>query len=116
MEDLYEFRGGRRLKPFRLSAKGIHDLAVDVVTNKVYIANDERITESFPVLVLLDRKNLPDAVLKRTGAFYERMSEAGRTAINGRPMFFSVRLLHRDDLTPLLDEMARLEELLTSRN
>lgn len=109
---LYEEQPGKRLKPPRLTKKGIHDLAVDIVTNVVYIANDKDATLSFPVLLMADRKTLPMAVLRRTGAIYEERRLAGPTGINGRPMFMSCRLLHKDDLDPLLTEIERIEKAL----
>lgn len=112
MEKLYEFRDASKVRPGRLSDRGIHDLAVDIVTNVVYIANDANILDSFPILGMADRKALPKTVLLRTGAFYELRSKASRLAVNGRPQFFSVRLLHKDDLGPLLDEIDRLEKAL----
>lgn len=112
MDKDYEVRGGKRLRPPRLSEKGLHDLAVDIVTNVTYIANDEDCVMSFPVLMLSNEKVLPKAVLKRTGAFYELWSMAWPRAINGRPMFPSVRLLHKDDLAPLNAEIDRIREAL----
>ena len=112
MDKDYEVRGGKRLQPPRLSKKGLHDLAVDIVTNVTYIANDDDCVMSFPVLLFSDEKSLPKAVLKRTGAFYELWSAAWPRMINGRPMFGSVRLLHHLDLEPLKAEIERIKEAL----
>lgn len=112
MDKVYEARDGSRVKPPRLSDKGIHGLAVDVVTNVVYIANDADVLDSFPVLRLAGANTLPERLLRRTGAFYEEWSKANQLAVNERPQFLSVRLLHKDDLGPLLAEIRRLEEAL----
>lgn len=109
--DAYEIKPGK-VRPPRLTEKGLHDLARDIVTNVVYISNDEHVDLTFPVMMFAAPK-MKKREINNIGALYERWSKAGPTAINGRPMFWSCMLLHKGDLAPLLDEVARLKEVLT---
>jgi hypothetical protein len=98
-------------EPFRLEPKEITDLAREIVTNVVYIANDKNMDLSFPILLWLTPK-WSEAYMAKVGALWEKWSAASRTSINGRPMFFSCHVLHVDDLDPLLDEVKRLQKAL----
>lgn len=94
-----------------LEPAAVAELARDFVRGRVFVAVDaEDLRCAFPLVLAF--ADIPPAEAEKIGAVYEYLDKAGPRSINGRPFFTSCRLLHRESLDALRDEVARLEALL----
>ena len=85
-----------------LDDEQIKQLAVDVVDGRVFLANNpEAVKNAWMVPLAFITDPLP----KECAAFFEDMSRAGPRSINGYPTFFSFKMLHNEDLDPVLKAM-----------
>ncbi len=77
------------------------------IFTSMQIRNPNDLPMVFMVLAFgaLDGWEREDA--KQIGCFYEYLSAAGPRAINGMPMFLSVRFMHRDDCERCFDAIDR---------
>lgn len=90
----------------RLSDDDMNALAVACAKDEVYIVNDEEgVRLSFGHMFGLMNPPLEKEVIDQIGAIYERYDKAAPRGINGRPMFFSMQFLHKDDLPVLIDRI-----------
>jgi hypothetical protein len=96
-----------------MSDDEIRRLAVDVCEGRVFGTwnipeCDARLVGSIFLPVGLGAlAEMPAEEIDRFGEIYEYMDKAGERAINGYPMFFSMRLLEKDDATALREEIGR---------
>src|SRR5271157_4422261 len=95
--------------PLRLGTEQLSQLARDIVTNRVFITNDsEGIDNSFSLILSGSAPRMTDDTINQIGAVYEYIDKAADRSINGYPFFFSCKMLHRDDLRPLVAEVERM--------
>lgn len=92
--------------------KELRQLAVDIVDGRVFgtwnIPEDELkglLASVFMPLIFI-KERLPENL----GHIYEYLSEAGERAINGYPMFMSMRFLSKDDTNKIKPLCAQLEQ------
>jgi hypothetical protein len=96
----------------RLSEDDLKALARRIVTNEVYVAwNAEQLENSFGAMLALAGESLRE-VAPDVGLIYEEYAHASERGCNGYPMFFSMRLLHRDDVETLVAHCKRMDEAL----
>jgi hypothetical protein len=96
----------------RLDAEKTNRIARELVTGQGFIATGRPEIDAFQMMLSL--MTLPLAVAEQIGAVYAEPGTAtvpGR-AWNGYPIFLAARLIHRDDVPPLLAEWRRLRDLL----
>lgn len=94
----------------RLSEEEIKRLALDIYRDKVFLSSmidhsKDYMTVFIP-LVFGAWENLTRNGHEHLGVFYEYYDRAGPMSINGFPMFFSFKVLHREDCD-LVDEAIR---------
>lgn len=96
--------------PTVLDAEGVKTLARRIIQNEIYYAQDATtIDNSFgAILGLFDRP----VDWENVGMLYEERHKAGPLAVNGMPMFLSVRFLHKDNLADLISEIDRMKAAL----
>lgn len=81
-----------------------------VFTNRHIREGDERLFPNiFMVTLFLDEKQKED--LADAGLFYEYYDQAGPRAINGYPMFMSLRSLCKEDTEKLFDYIEEIKKL-----
>lgn len=96
--------------PARLPEAELRQLALDVADGKVYTdRHGEDAIESFRMLFAL-MSGRPKH-LEQWGMVYEYLDKAGSRAINGRPSFFSCKILHVDDVPLFLDFYRQARDL-----
>ena len=59
----------------------------------------------------VEQKYYKEQQLKSIGLVYEYISEAGPTSINGKPCFFSLRLLNHEDTTKMFEYYTTYKEI-----
>jgi hypothetical protein len=98
----------------QLSEEDLNTLAVEYVKGDVYIVNSEEgVRLSFGHMFMLMDPPPGKEVLEQIGAVYERYDKAAPRTINGRPMFFSMQLLHKADLPLLMEKIEAKQKALT---
>ena len=101
----------------RLSKQELDELATQIVQRRVYLAHVSREPEfqhAFGWLFAMMDAPLSESQMSTIGACYADMSAALPRAINGIPMFTSMRSLHRDDVMPLHWKIMRKQRVLDS--
>lgn len=85
----------------KLPKQELNELATRIVKREVYLATHGPMLEnSFGHLfMLMDEDAIEDPAA--IGAVYEDMSKCSPRALNGYPIFFSCKLLHKEDVKPL---------------
>jgi hypothetical protein len=83
----------------RLSEAEVKQLAVDVVDGRIFLSNNPEAVRSAWAVPLAF---MTDPIPRDCGGFFEEVSRAGARSINGYPTFFSFKMLHNDDLEPVL--------------
>lgn len=97
----------------RLTNAQITDLARRIITNQTYLAmTEQELDLSFGFTLSMAAIDLKRSEIETWGAVYEDYSQALPRTVNGRPMFFSCRILHVNDVPRLFDEISRMEEAL----
>lgn len=99
----------------RMEPKDLYQLAEDIDQRKVFT---DRHMESAPGRCSLPNVFMPlifarDWVKKYhqdIGMIYEYMDKAGQTAINGMPIFQSMRIVHKDDVDELVRYITELRD------
>ena len=66
----------------------------------------------FMVLLFVDDIQRKHMVANEIDVFYEYMSEAGPTSINGYPVFYSCRMMNRADGNRIIAKYKEIKELL----
>lgn len=85
--------------PTRKTDLEIRQLALDVVEHRVFTdRHGEDALDAFLPIKLGALSNMKPEDLDEWGMVYEYMTQAGSRSCNGRPMFLSFRVLHRDDM------------------
>lgn len=77
------------------------------VFTSLQISKDRDIGLVFMPLALGALHNVTDQYAASIGLIYEYLSKAGPSSINGMPVFFSCRLLHRDDCERVMPAIQR---------
>lgn len=111
-EDDDPLEGTSPKEPPRLSADEIRALARDVVTNKTFITNSEDgVRYAFGMVLMFGGLSTYDST--KIGGLYEDYDKQGPRSVNGFPGFFSMKVLHIDDLEPVCDAIEKMEEALS---
>jgi hypothetical protein len=85
----------------RLSTKELREFVVDYVAGQIFTSSHIDKPSMSPLVFLplgfgvLSTWERAD--IEQIGIIYERIDKAGPRAINGMPMFFSMRIMHKDD-------------------
>lgn len=74
-------------------------LAIDVVTNKVFMTQDIQAIDSafMVILALLDDESRQKMIDAKPVAFYEYYEKAGPRSVNGYPSFFSMQWIPEEE-------------------
>jgi hypothetical protein len=76
---------------------------------------DDEVTMVFMILALMGKEDLEKLIADGVVAFWEDMSKASPSSVNGMPIFFSCHTLTKDDNTRVIraynDEVAMLRDL-----
>lgn len=95
----------------RKSDEELRELVLAICDGRVFtslhVDNASRIGMVFMPLALGALSNLTDQYVASIGMVYEYLDKAGPMAFNGMPMFFSCRLLHREDFTRISSAIQR---------
>jgi hypothetical protein len=99
-----------------LAADELNALAGRIVRGETYLRfiwDVEEIKTSWSMILMFAEEGFftPER-MECVGAFYSDMKEAFPTAINGLPLFGSVRFLHVDDIDPLIKRLDEIEEFM----
>ncbi len=100
----------------RADKKALRELAEDIVKERVfvdrYLGQEANLIHSvFMPLMFLNKKQFRE--MKRDcGMIYEYYDKAGRMAINGFPMFFSMRYVHKKDVPIVFKYVKKLKKAL----
>lgn len=92
------------MRAHRLPKNELDDLATRILRGEVYIAAEGPALEhsfGFMLMMVNSDEPLTQSQIASIGACYEDMAKALPRAINGYPMFVSMKILHRDDVEPL---------------
>jgi hypothetical protein len=82
-----------------LTEAQIDELAIEIVTNVVYLPLEEEAMKcSFGAMIALAGPLPPN-----TGLVYEYWEAAGPRSVNGFPMFLSMKLIAQESVDALLD-------------
>lgn len=101
------------IRPTRLTEDQIKELARDMVAGQVYVPkNGYELECSFAILFALGAEQMRSWV-ENIGMVYEYMKKAAPRQINGLPMFFSMRFVHKDDMDALFDKIEQYEAALS---
>lgn len=93
--------------PERMDDEQIKNLARRIVQNEIYIPSSEDAMEcSFGAM--LKMVDWTDWDTSKIGLVYEEMHKAGPMAVNGFPMFLSLRMVHSDDTPALFDHVTAM--------
>lgn len=91
-----------------LSEQELKELALDIDRGMVFgswVLTPDEIRSSFMPLMFVDPSDIPS-----NGAYiYEYLSEAGPVSINGRPIFFSMKILPTENVSKLREMLQQLE-------
>lgn len=92
--------------------KELKQIALDLVDGKIFsdrhCRSPEEIRSSFMVLSFLDEKSRKEMEDFQPEMFYEYLDKAGPRAINGNPMFTSIKMLSKEEckiFNPLVQEL-----------
>lgn len=100
-------------EPPRRTSEELRTLAREVVTGQVYLTNDpEAIRLSFGLILMLVMAEAPRSWIDKIAAVYAPMSSAGDRGINGYPMFFSMNVLHVDDVEEFNRHLTQMQTAL----
>lgn len=83
------------------------------IFSTLLVREDEDFTDIFFALKFLSAEDKRKLVEQEIGLFYEYISEAAPMSINGRPVFFSVRMLSKAEtyrLWPMLKKLYNFVE------
>lgn len=97
--------------PPRLSEGDIKEIARGLVTGKYWTTTDPKEFELAFSFALLN--DWSDWDTDSIGLFIGNLDEIAPRTINGLPMFFSWRIMHRDDTEALLIKWRQMEEALS---
>ena len=77
----------------------LEQLAIDVITNRVFLANTaEAIQAAFGViLTVMKPEDVKVLAAKKPTALYEYYDKAGERSINGYPSFLSMNIITQDE-------------------
>jgi hypothetical protein len=90
------------MRAHRKTRQELDELAQQVVRGEIYIALDkEMLNLSFGWIFGMMDPPMSKSGIESIGAVYEEYSKAMPRAINGYPMFSSMRFVHTDDVERL---------------
>jgi hypothetical protein len=91
----------------------IRRLARDAYTGKAFLTlKPEDVEYSFGGVLTMITPQLAPEYIESIGACWEYMTEAGPLAVNGRPMFLSIRFVNKEDVKLVVEEMKRIHALI----
>lgn len=92
----------------------IKKLAEDIYRGLVFtsrhIQNNTDISTVFTPLIFMNEKQLEELKANPPGMLYEYMNNAGNMAINGMPMFLSLRWIDKEDAKKVIDRYNKIIE------
>lgn len=100
----------------RLGAEEIKTLGVDLFSGKLFTTfhieeRDHHLASSiFMPLVLMKQEDRDALAAKKPHVFYEYLDKAGPRAINGYPIFASVRFMVREDWVAVVAIANKMKE------
>lgn len=96
-----------------LTEEEIKKLADDIYKGLVFtdrhIQNPDDITRVFIPLVILKKEQIEEFGVNPPGLVYEYMDRAGPMAVNGMPMFLSLRMLSQEDAKKVNDKYIQIK-------
>lgn len=103
-----------------LSLEDIAKIAKDIATDKIF--SSCHMTEHelsniglvFMPIALGGLSDLSDADKEDIGMIYEYYDKAGPRGINGMPMFFSCRLVNKNDTKMIFEKVDKIKALIDS--
>lgn len=108
-----ETGGVKEYTPPHLSDDEIKKIAIDFYHNKIFSSihimqnyGADMLKMVFVPILFLRPKNVEDI-----GMIYEYYSKAGPRAINGCPIFMSMKIMHNDDMDKFFKFMEEYEEM-----
>lgn len=84
----------------RMSEAKLRDFVLGYCDGRIYTnydAHDEDIGRVFAVIGMGALSAFTKEAIAQIGCIWEELDKAGPRVMNGRPMFFSCHLMHRDD-------------------
>lgn len=97
-----------------LSEPELLQIAEDIYKGQIFTdrhLRDKSMLQSvFMVLALADQKMIDSIKASKPGMFYEYLSKASPTAINGMPIFFSMQMANEDDTEKIFALVRKMEE------
>lgn len=75
-----------------------------------HLRDKSLIQNVFMVLALADQKTIDKIKASKPGMFYEYLDKAGPQAINGMPIFASMRMANEDDTKKIFAYVQKMEE------
>lgn len=106
MPDMNEYPSPDKItwpdEPGRRTPEELATFVQDLLDRKIWTDRHGG-TDSFMLLGLGALANASAGFIEKIGLIYEYMDKAGPMAMNGRPMFFSMNIMHVDDATKALE-------------
>jgi len=97
-----------------LSEEEISNLAEDIYRGSVFtdrhVHNPEDVPMVFMLLALIEGETLERLRKDPPGMIYEYMDKAGPMAINGMPMFLSLRMANQEDAKKVFERVRKIGE------
>lgn len=90
----------KRLIVERLPEDRLRAMVFDILEGRVFTSHQcdpDLLSSVFMPIAFGCLADYPKEDIEQLGTIYEYMQEAGPRSINGFPMFFSCRFIHRDD-------------------
>jgi hypothetical protein len=87
----------------RMSDEDLRQWVLDFLADRVFTSlhiptgHQDMLGTVFMPLALGGLQKVPEEEIQNIGLFWEYMHTAGPRAVNGLPMFMSMRFMHRDD-------------------
>jgi hypothetical protein len=101
-------------KNTNLTELEILQIAEDIYKGQIFTdrhLRDKSMLQSvFMVLALADQKTIDSIKASKPGMFYEYLNKASPTAINGMPIFYSMRMANEDDTKKIFELVQKMEE------
>lgn len=86
------------------------DLYKGLIFTDRHVKNPQDVQRVFIPLVLLNQEQIEEIKTNPPGLIYEYMDRAGPMAINGMPMFLSLRMLNQEDAKKVLQKYNQIKE------
>ena len=103
-------------KDLVMTPEEIKELATDTFKEKVFFSTmlqegqEHLLTSVFMPVMFMDNKQIKDVEEKNIVAFYEYFEKATPRSINGYPMFMSMHMINKEDLTEVQELIKKLQD------